>query len=93
MSAELTGSRRIIPTTEDRMLAVVAGKEIPVVTDVPESSIAKFCAVCENLQSNNVCLVVGANDQGRYLLRKWCGWASVNRQRGQMTRDGFISSK
>jgi len=57
-----------------------------------EGEIAKFCAGCDSLQSDNSC-VGGSNDQGRYARRQWCGWASTNGERGFMTGDGFERSK
>ena len=32
----------------------------------------------------------GYTDQQRYVLRQWCGWASVDGKRGDMTPEGFV---
>ena len=37
--------------------------------------------------------VKGWTDQQRYVARKWCGWASVGGENGNMTDDGFQSQE
>lgn len=32
---------------------------------------------------------MGATNQSRYAARNWCGWASVDGKRGNMTKEGF----
>lgn len=60
---------------------------------IPEEKIAIFCGGCDFLQPNNVCQLVGANDQGRYVEREVCGWARVSGISGSMTIEGFLPNK
>lgn len=61
---------------------------------IPEAEIAKFCMGCDSLTvKGGICRIAGMNDQARYVSRKWCGWTTVNKVRGQMTNEGFIPSK
>ena len=60
-------------------------------TNLPESQIADFCKPCQLRNPDNTCKIDTheGNDQGRYVVRNWCGWAMVNGTRGQMTNEGF----
>lgn len=57
---------------------------------IPEERIAIFCNGCDFLKPDNICKLVGANDQGRYVEREVCGWARVNGIGGAMTLEGFL---
>lgn len=90
MNGELKGSRTVTPRFQDYAVAAFDGVSIAPSRQVAESRIADFCGGCDKLNADNVCDLVGSNDQGRYVDREWCGWASVDGVRGQMTKEGFI---
>lgn len=91
MSEELEPTRTITPKMHDLgPIGVILGISGPTY-QVAESRIAEFCGGCDYLGPDNVSRV-GSNNQGRYVDREWCGWASVDGVRGQMTREGFIPS-
>ncbi len=64
---------------------------VPIITIISEENIAKFCSGCDKLKDNNFC-ADDAEDQGRYVARGYCGWATQNSVRGQMTNEGFKPS-
>ncbi len=74
---------------QDHLAASLAGLESPPTEEVAEDLIEEFCSGCDNLQLNGICARVSPNNQGRYAAREWCGWASVDNVRGQMTSEGF----
>lgn len=57
---------------------------------IPEERIAIFCNGCDFLGPDNICKLVDANDQGRYVEREICGWAKVGSVHGVMTLEGFL---
>ncbi len=59
---------------------------------IPESKITAFCKPCDHFKGEGIpCPIVKSDDQARYALREWCGWASVKGVRGEMTAKGFKS--
>ncbi len=57
---------------------------------VAESTIASFCKGCDNSGGESKpCKLVGPDDQARYAIRNWCGYAAVSGERGEMTAKGF----
>lgn len=56
---------------------------------VTEGKIALFCQGCDYLQTDNICWRVGANNQGRYARRQWCGWSMQRGVSGEMMAEGF----
>jgi len=80
--------RKFEPRVQD-YFAVAMGHNADLTGQVAEATIAKFCGGCDALQDDGVCRVAGARDQARYAAREWCGWASVNGVRGEMTSEGF----
>ncbi|HWA52082.1 MAG TPA: hypothetical protein VG895_03450 [Patescibacteria group bacterium] len=64
--------------------------QTPVASSIPELKITEFCRNCDWYKAEtNGCQIVDSNDQARYALRRWCGWANVNGKRGEMTEEGF----
>lgn len=71
------------------------------------AEIREFCHTCDHLNDDGVCPLKfavsspmqslmfdrppGWTDQERYVHRKWCGYASIDRKRGEMTADGFVA--
>lgn len=62
------------------------------ITTLTGEQINRFCGPCDNFGPDGVC-VLGRQDQTRYVAREWCGWASVNGNRGTMTDTGFKTGK
>lgn len=63
------------------------GVEIPLLP--PSTTISMFCGQCDNLSSvEKSCKVTGLN-QRRYAAAGWCGWASIDGARGEMSFSGF----
>lgn len=53
---------------------------------IDESKITAFCKGCDNFKGEGIpCETVGSNDQARYAVRNWCGWATVNGVRTVIT--------
>ena len=57
---------------------------------IPEADIKEFCRGCDKFLSNNLCELIGSDNQGLTVRRGLCTWASVNRIKGRMTDRGFI---
>lgn len=74
---------------QDIFHAQMTGSMTRLQTSISEEEIAEFCKGCDDLEKSGVCRVAGANDQGRYVIRKGCGWAHVDGVRGEMLEDGF----
>ena len=63
------------------------------VSDVSEADVKKFCASCGNVGEDGICkLKDGIIYQPKFVAQGWCGWASVNGQRGMMTKHGFVNT-
>lgn len=73
-------------TTHEAVTSALANGALPgdyeVEATVAESKITKFCKGCDNFKGEGIpCKTVGSNDQARYAVRNWCGWATVNGKR------------
>ncbi|MDO8451267.1 MAG: hypothetical protein Q7S76_00170 [bacterium] len=79
------------PTITD-YFASLTGVPVNLTGQIEEARIANFCSGCDALQEDGMCRTVNANEQARYAAREFCGWASVNGVRGDMTSEGFTAS-
>ena len=90
-----TGVQDVLYTEESIGAAISSGlppEAFERFETIPESRITAFCKGCDHFKGEGIpCPVVKADDQARYALREWCGWASVKGVRGEMTAEGFKS--
>lgn len=82
-------TRIITRRIQDHVASMMVGRESPLTEEVAEDTISKFCSGCDYMRDHGICTKVGSNDQGRYVARQQCGWASVGKIRGEMTFEGF----
>ena len=73
-------------TTREAVASAMASGALPedfeTQATVAEQKITKFCKGCDNFKGEGIpCETVGSNDQARYTVRNWCGWATVNGKR------------
>ncbi|MFC1624848.1 hypothetical protein ACFL15_00500 [Patescibacteria group bacterium] len=74
---ERKGTRHIELRHQDYFHAALTGSSVRLQTTISEKEIAEFCKGCDFLQEDNTCSG-STNDQGRYAIRKGCGWARVD---------------
>ena len=49
---------------------------------IAESKITTFCTGCDFFQGEGIpCKIVGSNNQARYAVRNWCGYANIGGKR------------
>lgn len=89
--AEQEKVRKFHPSDAEIYDAEMAGINILLDRQIPESDIQEFCKGCDLLKSDGVCPILGSNNQARYVEKKWCGWARVNGEEKQKTSEGFKS--
>jgi hypothetical protein len=79
------GIQDTLDSREKVIQAIASGADpsiFEVESEVPEADITRFCQGCDNFGGEGIpCNVAGSNDQARYSVRKWCGWASVKGER------------
>lgn len=87
------GIREVEPTVGDLFYRRFIDLSAPLQKSISELDIKTFCRNCDSLEENGICRITGSNDQGRYAIRKQCGWVSVGGVRGYMTENGFTSQE
>jgi len=51
--------------------------EVETVPEEIRDAMRRFCGICDNYMKDGSCRVVGGDDQRWYVMRNWCGWASI----------------